>query len=201
MKFSKFYSLLFIAVFVSLTGCQTIPSNDHSNLALNQLQHWRMKARIAVNTEQDNLSATLDWKNAAKNFDFHVYGLLGVTYARLIQTDGMASIQLQKQQTVTAPDAQQLLSYQLGWDFPIDALAYWVKGIAFGDPREKISREQNGAISAIVLNEWQVEFSQYRNYAGQQMPRIIKASHPRHGRLKIVVKSWTFYDKDFRIDT
>ncbi len=181
-------------VLILLSGCETLKhsgTTERDSLLLNQ-KNWSLMARIAVNTKDSGLSATLNWQQNDQNFDFHIYGLLGVTYAHLVQTENIATLKLKDNKSFQAETAEQLLQQNLGWHFPIEALSYWVKGIAYDYPGEVISYDNDRKISSIQFEGWQVAFSQFKNYSGYSMPRIIKASNPEHGSIKIVVKKWLF---------
>ena len=173
-----------------LSGCQSkiLPKPEGS---LADMQHWQLKARVSIRSVEDNVTATLDWQKQGQVFDFHLYGTFGVTYAHLIQKSEHAVLKLPDDQVFYHQDAQQLLYQSLGWDFPIDALAHWIKGLPAYRQGEIINRNPLGQIDQVLLNDWQVDFSRYEEFSGFSMPKIIKASHPQI-TLKIVVKDWHF---------
>lgn len=158
---------------------------------LSQLNHWKIKARIAIKTPEDTVSATLDWKKNDDNFDFHLYGLFGATYAHLVQSEHKASLTLAEDKVFFNSNAENLLSQRLGWNFPLDALSYWIKGLPSNMPGESISRSDNGNIAEAHFNNWNVFFSSYQNYSGYLMPKIIKATHPQL-TIKLVINNWLF---------
>ncbi len=191
------YRLISLLIaFCLVSACHTRRDFDPAGkIDLYQLEHWKIKARVAIKTPKDSVSATLDWENNRDNFDFHLYGTFGTTYAHLIQDGQEAVLKLSEEKTYYHSDAEQLLSQSLGWEFPIDALSYWIKGLPSHKPGESINRQDNGLLSAANLNGWQVNFSRYQNYSGYSMPRIIKAVHPRMS-LKLLIKDWTFMQPD-----
>jgi outer membrane lipoprotein LolB len=179
--------------FLILSGCitQTARLADPTINQLRANQHWQVKGRVAVQTKDENLSATLEWEKSARNFDFHIYGLFGATYTHLIQNGDKATLKLPEDQVFHHKDAQALMDRQLGWNFPIDALGYWIKGLASGKKGEKVTRDINGQLQAIDFRGWHVSFSRYQEFSGYHMPKIIKAKHPQM-TLKIAVKKWYF---------
>lgn len=190
---ANLFRAICIFCLLSLSACQKrtntyMPSAD---MTLFQQNHWSVKARVAIKTPEESVSATLDWKKQASDFDFHIYGMFGATYAHLIQQQHQATLKLPEDQVFYHQDAEQLLYQALGWDFPIEALSYWIKGLPSGKSGEMISRDENENLSEVSLNQWTVTFSRYQSYAGYQMPRMIKASHPQLS-LKVVVKDWEF---------
>ncbi|WP_444994731.1 lipoprotein insertase outer membrane protein LolB [Aliikangiella sp. IMCC44359] len=158
---------------------------------LSAINHWQLKARIAIRSDDESIAATLDWQKQDKDFDFHIYGTFGVTYAHLTQKGHEAKLMLPDDQTFYHQDAQQLLYQSLGWDFPIEALSYWIKGQASGQPGESVQRNSHGELEQIILNDWQVSFSRYETFSGFSMPKVIKANHPQMS-MKVVIKKWQF---------
>jgi outer membrane lipoprotein LolB len=178
---------------LTLSGCLTQPVKlgDDPSKQLITSQHWFVKGRVAVKTEDDNYSATLEWEKSARDFDFHIYGMFGATYTHLIQEGDKATLKLPEDKVFHHQSAQTLMDQQLGWNFPIDALSYWVKGLASGKAGEKITRNKKGQLQTVNFRNWHVSFSRYQDFSGHQMPKIIKAKHPEI-TLKIAVNKWNF---------
>ncbi len=177
---------------VLLGGCLNLPTSDKSKPAdLSETHHWFLKSRIAIQSPQENLSATLDWQKSADNFDFHIYGLFGATYAHLIQTDEQAVLKLPEDKIYYHHDAEQLLLDYLGWHFPVEALSFWIKGLPSGKLGERLEKASNGSLEVVYFEGWKIEFSRYQSFSDYILPKMIKASHPEM-TLKIVVKDWDF---------
>jgi len=163
------------------------------NIPLDQLNHWQLRARMAITTPKDNITASLNWQKNNQLFDFHVSGAFGVTYAHLIQLKNKATLEIPDTQILTHDDAQALLQNALNWEFPIDALAFWVKGLPSDEVNERVVRNEFGQIDQIQLNNWKITFSKYRNFQGYLLPKKIKAVHPKM-TIKLVAKSWLFLE-------
>lgn len=188
-----FFTLSLAVLLSALTGC-SFTKQSHSGYGqtpLAELNHWQVKARVAIRTPEESVSASLDWQKQAQNFDFHIFGMFGATYAHLTQAGHQATLLLPEDQTYYHQDAEQLLYQALGWDFPLDALSYWIKGLPSGKSGEAITRNDKQELSKILFKDWKVTFSRYGEYAGYQMPSRITAEHPQL-RLKVVVKDWSF---------
>jgi len=160
--------------------------------ALSTLNHWQLKARMAIKTPDDSVTASLKWNNQQSNFDFHLSGAFGATYAHLVQSESFASLKIPDHKEQKAQNAEQLLSENLGWDFPIKALSFWVKGLASGQRGEQITRNSRGQITHIQLNQWSIEFKKYKRFQGYLLPKMIIAKHPDI-RIKLVAKKWRFF--------
>ncbi|MGX5173299.1 lipoprotein insertase outer membrane protein LolB [Aliikangiella sp. IMCC44653] len=186
--------IISILLMTLLTGCgatkkASLSARGHS---LAQIKHWQVQARISVITSEDNVAATLDWTTHEQDFDFHVYGTFGITYAHLTQNGHSAKLALPDEQTFYHQDAEQLLYQSLGWDFPLKALSYWIKGLPSNLAGEQVYLNEIGQLKTVALNGWQVEFSRYQDYLGFKMPKMIKAKHPQM-KLKIVIRDWEFF--------
>ena len=142
----SFYKRLFLVlglVFLA-SSCSHRASSKLDLLSqkkpLSALNHWQLKARMAIKTPKDSVTASLKWKNNQTNFDFHLSGAFGTTYAHLVQTEEFASLKIPDHAEQMAQNAEQLLSLNLVWNFPITALSFWVKGLASGQSGEIITR-------------------------------------------------------------
>ncbi len=183
-------------IIVLLTGCAgRSPTllDPAREIPLKNLQHWQLNARIAITTPSDNATASLKWKKKNSEFDFLVSGPLGVTVAHLVQEKKQAYLSIPDEEKRQHENAHVLLQQSLGWDFPIEALAFWVKGIPSGKAGEQVSYNEKGQIDSISLADWQVDFSKYRRFQGYVVPKMIKAVHPQMS-IKVVAKRWQFFE-------
>ena len=191
----RIYLLAFVLIFLS--GCAGNPAlrkiDPDRAIPLSDLNHWQLNARVAITTPEDNVTASLNWQKDQLLFDFFLSGPFGVTIAHLIQQENSASLKIPDTDKLTHYDAERLLQQTLGWDFPIHALSYWVKGLPSGQPGEVVSYNDKGQISKISLDQWQIDFSKYRLYQGYLLPKMIKATHPNIS-LKVVAKKWLFLE-------
>ncbi len=183
--------LIFISSCVSNQSSRKI--DPDRTIPLSDLNHWQFNARVSIKTPEDNITASLDWQKNQSLFDFFLSGSFGVTIAHLIQLENSASLEIPDTDKLIHYDAERLLRQTLGWDFPINALSYWVKGLPSGRAGEIISYNDKGQISKISLDQWQIDFSKYRLYQGYLIPKMIKATHPNI-RLKVVAKKWLFLE-------
>jgi outer membrane lipoprotein LolB len=193
---TKYGLVLMLAMLAS--GCATQsklkPINPSNPPQLKNIEHWQLEARVAIKTPEDSVTASLDWQKNGREFDFHLSGAFGVTLAHLIQQKQQATLDIPDQEQLVHFDAQVLLQQALGWDFPIDALSYWVKGLPSDAPGEIIKRDQLGRIQQIDLGYWRIDVTRYKRFHGYELPKMIKAKHPNMS-LKVVAKNWSFFQK------
>jgi outer membrane lipoprotein LolB len=195
MAFFKLKSLSLTLVLLLLSGCAgrsayTLVDASHG-IPLSDLNHWQLKARVAIKTPKENVTASLNWQKNERLFDFLISGSFGVTIAHLVQEKDQATLEIPDNEKLYHRDAEMLLHRTLGWEFPIDSLSYWVKGLPSGKQGEKIERDESGKLTKITLGQWQILFSKYRLYQGYSLPKMIKVSHPDIS-MKVVTKKWQF---------
>ena len=191
---TKHLLLLFFGILVvTIGGCSSrqLVSTEPEIKPVSEIHQWQIKARVAIRSEKESVAATLEWRKQERDFDFHLFGLFGATYAHLTQKGPLATLKVPDEETFYHYDAEQLLYEALGWDFPVDALSYWVKGLPSNKPGESVSRNQKGQLTNITYNDWKIDFSRFQKYSGYIMPRKITATHPQL-TLRIVVKKWNF---------
>ena len=197
MQLTNFRIYVLIVLLIFLSGCAGNPTlrkiDPARAIPLSDLNHWRLNARVAIKTPEDSVTASLDWQKDQSLFDFLLSGAFGVTIAHLVQQENSATLEIPDTEKLTHYDAERLLQQTLGWDFPIDALSYWVKGLPSGKPGEQVQYNEKGQISKINLGPWQIDFSKYRLYQGYLLPKMIKATHPNIS-LKVVAKKWLFLE-------
>lgn len=180
-----------------VTGCVTNPNirilDPRAKIPVSDLNHWQFNARVAIKTPEENVTASLEWQKDRSLFDFLLSGSFGVTIAHLVQQEDLATLEIPDTDLLTHNDAEQLLNQTLGWEFPIEALSYWIKGQPSGRAGEQLRYDEKGRISSIELDQWHIRFSKYQLYQGYFLPKMIKATHPDIS-LKVVAKKWVFLE-------
>ena len=188
--------IAFLTIFL-LSSCAVKsplkPIDSSKGIHLSKLEHWQLSARVAITTPEDSLTASLKWSKNNDLFDFLISGAFGTTYAHLIQEKKLAILKIPDSDPLTHENAEQLLQQTLGWEFPLQALSYWIKGIPSGHPNEQIIYGKEGKIDTIRLNNWLIEFSKHKRFQGYLMPKMIKVYHPDMS-MKLVAKKWVFFE-------
>jgi outer membrane lipoprotein LolB len=88
-------------------------------------------------------------------------------------------------------DAEVELRQMYGWTIPVASLRFWALGIP--DPASPAETEfgEDGQLSTLRQQDWEVEFTQYRESGGQLMPRRLTAVND-DVKVILVIDSWTF---------
>lgn len=157
---------------------------------------WRYAAKVGLTTDTLREQANLVWQYADQHNDIRLFGPLGVGAIK-IQFD-RAEVTLSDNKGVLhrGNSAQELLTDIVGWPLPIDALSHWL--FVRPDPTLPYQYRLNdeGQIASIRQLGWQIDYSNYRDYDSQLLPRKLSAfkqfasSEQGAVTVKLVTKSW-----------
>ena len=120
-----------------------------------------------------------DWDDL-ENFDFAWRLLAGLNGAELEFADG---------RRYRADSIDELVRRQVGWQVPVEALAWWVRGLAApGNPQQRVLDEE-GRLSLLQQDGWQIEFGRYGMFDGEAMPARMTARQ-RDRTVKLAIRKW-----------
>ncbi|HEY6131473.1 MAG TPA: lipoprotein insertase outer membrane protein LolB [Halioglobus sp.] len=158
---------------------------------LASLQQWTANGKLAVRTTDASDSASMVWQQQDKDTYLQLSGPLGVG-ATTIYSDGR---QLDIRQgddhrtlDISTPDA---IALNTGWDLPLHALTYWLKGLP--SPDYKVQRLELDPHTELLRNlqqdDWEVRYDRYGQFQGFTLPTRL---HIQRGatQAKVVILEW-----------
>ena len=89
----------------------------------------------------------------------------------------------------TAPDVNGLIQDNLGWQVPMDALHWWVRGLAAPGAHEELELDARGLLTSINQFGWRVSFSRYDSTTGIELPKKLNATRDNY-RVKLAISRW-----------
>lgn len=188
-----------------LSGCQTIaplnesketvhlekPSVLHAKhmAAIEKIQEFSIKGRIAVTSNQKNASARLAWDHSANKDNVDIYSPLGGKVANIIKTPEQVTFTDNKQ-TLTAADTESLTQDTLGFSLPLSGLSYW----ALGKPSNQsianaMTWDLDGKTKTLVQDGWNIEYNDYLIHEGYSLPKKVLLSN-NSITIKLIVDNW-----------
>ena len=167
------------------------------NQSLNELNHaWEYHAKIGLKTNSGNEQAKLIWKYAKQNNKLRLFGPLGMGTIKLNFDQFGAQLVDNKGNIHKGWNAEVLLNDIVGWPLPIDALAQWLFMLPDHEFAYQYRLNADGQLESIRQLGWQIDYKDYRFYAGQLLPRKITAfmqsDNTDLGKVtvKLITKSW-----------
>jgi len=159
-----------------------------------KLPEWRYSARVGVVTQDIREQANLIWRFRDQANSVRLFGPLGAGQLK-IEFDQFG-VQLSDKRGVLGDSAEQLLTQIAGWPIPIDALAHWLFVLPAPDHEYQYRLDDSGNVASLRQLGWRIDFDNYRDYAGVQMPRKLTAirrlreSNNESVTVKLVTKGW-----------
>ena len=188
---------LFLTVLIS--ACVTPKSLELPDLSdwesrqkiLVGVDEWEFAGRIGVSAGEEGFNGQLRWRQDGVVFRARINGPLGVGTV-FINGDRREITVTDRDGVVTElHDAEVELRQMYGWTIPVASLRFWALGIP--DPASPAETEfgEDGQLSTLRQQDWEVEFTQYREGGGQLMPGRLTAVND-DVKVILVIDSWTF---------
>lgn len=176
--------LVYLAVLLS--GCALsppAPMPEAARPAFFEFAPFVLNGRIAINHQGKHHSAGLRWthgNSAGIRWEHEVrvdelllLAPLGKTVARVysdtrpntrqatLDTDG---------KHYQADDVEALMEQVLGWHLPLGGLHQWVLGLTVADIPAQIERDDQGRITVLHQDGWEVRYLKYADARPDSMP-------------------------------
>ena len=156
---------------------------------------WSLKGRLAVSNAEDGGSGNLHWQEDSRRTRMSFHGALGRGAWRLEVNDQGAELELADGTRYRADEVQSLVREQIGWEVPIAALAWWVRGLEAPADVESRRLGDDGTLEYLDQLGWQIEFSHYRNVGSTSLPLRLTARQADR-TVKLVVRNWSLGARD-----
>ncbi len=156
---------------------------------LQSLDYWTLRGRLALTDGNEGGSGNLTWQKDGDETRMSFYGAMGKGAWQLQAGPAGARIELANGETHLAPTIAELVLQQLGWKVPVEALSWWIKGLADPGKWENRLLDESGQLMKLSQFGWEVEFGNYGEVSGSRLPSKLTARHGKY-RVKMVVKTW-----------
>lgn len=188
-----------ILLLCSVSACTTVPSRDPERLDRAALQKragqleaivsWGLVGKISMDDGDQGGSGRLQWevKPGLSELDFH--GAMGRGAWHLQVGPEGAWLQMADGTEQTAPAVSELIQEQIGWPIPLDALQWWVRGLAAPGVTENETLGSDGLLISLRQFGWSVDFNRYDAFDGMAMPVRLDAKRDDY-RVKLAISRW-----------
>lgn len=193
---------------VLLGACATVPAPDDEPsraekvaryearaAALAAREHWVLDGRLAVSDDEDGGSGKLEWRHRPGLSELDFRGALGRGAWQLDIEPGHAVLRLANGETWEAPDVSILVRDHVGWDVPVDALGWWVRGLAAPGRLADRDLDADGRMTRLSQHGWEVEYQRYRDFSGMALPVRLEARNGER-QVKFVMRDWRFSEDE-----
>ena len=195
-----FLSFISLAFALLNTACSTVPTGEIGQAervllyeersgALAGAERWALKGRLAVNDGEDGGSGHLNWQKHGQNSSMNFHGALGRGAWQLNVDGNGAVLEWADGEIHRANSVGELVLQQLGWTIPVNALAWWVRGLTAPGDWDLRILDQDGNIEKLSQLGWNIEYSRYRDAGSVSMPVKLTARR-RSYTVKVAIQDW-----------
>ena len=192
-------NLALLTLVALLSGCVTPRSIELPDLPdwqtrkdlLVGVDEWEFAGRIGVSAGDEGFNGQLWWRQDGIVFRARISGPLGVGTVFINGDRRELTVTDRDGKVTELVDAENELRQMYGWTIPVTSLRFWALGIP--DPASPADAEfsADGQLSKLRQQNWQVDFTQYREGGGQLMPRRLTAVSD-DVKVRLVIDKWTF---------
>jgi len=194
LRFALALPILVIAACATQRSIELPPMADWETrrAILGDLTRWEFHGRIGVSAGEEGFNGKLWWWQRDDDFRATISGPLGFGTVRIAGLGSAFTITDKDGVVTRIADAEADLQLRYGWTIPVDSLRYWALGIP--DPQSPAINEfgDDGLLASVEQQGWQVSITQYRDAAGQPMPRRLTAVSDS-AKVILVIDDWSFY--------
>lgn len=200
------------AVCLLLTACATVPDRPpvgdpegvfrrhHERLA--PVEHWQIRARLALRTDSEGWLATLLWARRGAHQQLDLTGPLGRGHLRLTSEPGQARLRDSDNNIYHAPTAEELVLRATGHRLPLGELQYWVRGLPAPGAVQRRELDAWGRLARLDQQRWRIEFLDYVRHGDLELPSRLfarRAPDPANAdnglretiEVRLAIEHWT----------
>lgn len=159
-------------------------------LRLQSQDHWRLSGRVAVSANGDGGSGALLWTERGGQTAFELRAPVTGRSWRLTVGEQGALIEGLESGPLSDSDPQRLLRESVGWEIPLAALRFWVRGARAPGPAV-IEFNAEGWPTRIEQQGWVVEYREWMDTEQGRMPKRVFASRGDQ-RVRLAAGRWQF---------
>ncbi len=155
------------------------------------VDEWEFVGRIGVSAGDEGFNGQLRWRQDGVVFRARINGLLGIGTVFINGDRHKITVTGRNGAVTELHNAEVELRQMYGWTIPVTSLRFWALGIP--DPGSPAETEfgEDGQLSKLRQQNWEVDITQYREGGGQLMPRRLTAVNDDI-KVRLVIDNWVF---------
>lgn len=174
-------ALLGLCALLLLAGCAPqprpapLPADWQAHAAaVGARQAWQLQGKIGVRAASGSGSAFLTWKQQAESYRLVLSGALGM--GKLVLTGDAHGVAWNDSRGRTGQhaDPEALVAEIWGWQLPVPALKYWIRGIPRPGHPVADAEFAGAEITRFRQSGWLVEPGAYRDVDGLALPTRLR---------------------------
>jgi outer membrane lipoprotein LolB len=156
--------------------------------SLAALDQWQVRGKVGFRSPDTSESASLSWDQYGDNSLINLSGPMGVNSVT-IRSDGR-QLEIKSKGEPEAWDrmSPEMVSARTGWELPLQALPYWMKGIPAPGDIQNLAVE-GGVLRLLQQQDWQVEYRDHGTFGRYRLPTQV-AIRREDTRVNLILREW-----------
>ncbi len=157
---------------------------------LRLLDQWKIKGRTMITQGSEAWSVGLRWQENRGDYQIKLEGPFAQGGVTLDGNKYQVVLTMTTGEKVASTNPEALILETVGWNLPVSALRDWIRGLPYNKQSyESVSYDDEGRITHLVQQGWDVKFLRYVPFDIYSMPAKIFIKHPDLS-LRLVISSW-----------
>ena len=156
---------------------------------LSAVSHWGFIGKISLDDGDQGGSGKLRWDVRQDHSELDFHGAMGRGAWNLTIDPGKAVLREANGTEQTSADVNQIVQDRVGWRLPVDALQWWVRGLAAPGAIEGEQIDAAGLLVSLQQFGWSVDFSRYDSGGALALPTRLNATRDNY-RVKLAISRW-----------
>ncbi|PKO43522.1 MAG: outer membrane lipoprotein LolB [Betaproteobacteria bacterium HGW-Betaproteobacteria-22] len=184
-----------------LNACSTSPIQSSETLYSQRLnaahlkhiggiQQFSLQGRIGVQSNYKGFSGGLFWQHTPIADEINLHSPLGGQVASIAKNPETITLTDASGKQISASNAETLTYQVLGWSLPLDGLQDWALGRPTENSPSASTWDDNGLLTSLSQNGWQIEYQNYADKDGYQLPHKISLKSEQVN-LKLIIEKWS----------
>ena len=191
--------LLLVCFYLLLNACAVVPElrtgqpENWQTFTQQQagLDSWKLTARMGVQTSLQGGSVDVFWRQQQETFDIQLNAAMGQGAMRLQGNSDQVKAQLADGEVVYGRP-QDLMQQAFDVSLPIDALVYWLRGLARAEDYSTAVWDEDGHLHQLQQDGWRVEMSRYQKQGDYTLPKkfYLESLDDPDTSIRVIIRNW-----------
>jgi len=156
---------------------------------LHAVEDWSLVSKISLDDGDQGGSGKLRWAVEPGISELSFHGAMGRGAWNLQTGPQGAFLKMADGTEQSAADVNDLIQNNVGWPVPLDALHWWVRGLAAPGSAEYREIGPDGLLISLQQFGWNVKFTRYDSVDGIDLPVRMNATQDDY-RVKLAISRW-----------
>ncbi len=160
---------------------------------LTGFSRWELQGKLAVRQPEDSGSAVINqWRQVDEQYHLLLSSaFLGMGRTELQGMPGFLTLTTSDGEIYRSSDPQSLVEAATGWQFPLDSLTWWIRGLPAPEGDFELLFDQQDQLAAIRQQGWDIRFDRWNRFIDDypELPARITALKGER-RIRLVITQW-----------